>query len=160
LFGIAITQAVYYYFYELTKAGLEARLAAGKALSIFENMMTGAVAGSITSVVTNPIWVINTRLTVKGSHAGKERDKMGIKEAALKIIKEERIVGLWRGIIPALVLVINPVIQYTVFEKLKEWIEKSKKSLSAFDFFWLGAVSKLCATGITYPYMYQAINVV
>jgi adenine nucleotide transporter 17 len=59
LFGIAITQAVYYYFYEFTKAGLEARLAAGKALSVVENMITGAIAGSITSIVTNPIWVIN-----------------------------------------------------------------------------------------------------
>jgi adenine nucleotide transporter 17 len=149
LFGIAITQAVYYYFYELTKAGFEAKLAAGKALSVVENMITGAISGSITSIVTNPIWVLNTRLLVK-SEDGKA--KIGMKEAALKIYKEEGIVGFWRGILPALVLVINPVIQYTVFEKLKEFIEKSKK-LSAFDFFWLGAVSKLCATGITYPYM-------
>jgi adenine nucleotide transporter 17 len=48
--------------------------------------------------------------------------------------------------------VINPIIQYTVFEQLKAVIEKTRK-LSNFDFFWLGAVSKLAATGITYPYM-------
>ena len=41
LFGIAVTQAIYYYWYEFVKAGLESRLAAGKALSTIENMITG-----------------------------------------------------------------------------------------------------------------------
>lgn len=62
LFGIAITQAIYYYWYELVKAGFEAKLAAGEALSIVESMVTGAIAGSITSICTNPIWVINVLL--------------------------------------------------------------------------------------------------
>ena len=56
---------------------------------------------------------------------------------------------------PALVLVVNPIIQYTVFEqllaKVKQW--RKGQPLSAWDFFWLGAVSKLAATGSTYPYM-------
>jgi adenine nucleotide transporter 17 len=89
-----------------------------------------------------------------------KQEKIGMREAAVKIIKEDGYMGFWRGIIPALVLVINPVIQYTVFEKMKAWMEKSKKNLSALDFFWLGAVSKLCATSITYPYMYCVIDVV
>ncbi|KAJ3268977.1 hypothetical protein HDV01_001965 [Terramyces sp. JEL0728] len=148
MFGIAVTQAIYYYWYELVKAGFEANLAAGEAISIAENMITGAIAGSITSIVTNPIW---TRLLVKDAEAGKT--KIGMKEAALKIYKDEGIVGFWRGILPALVLVANPVIQYTVFEKLKAWVEKSVKDLTAFHFFLLGAVSKLCATSITYPYI-------
>ncbi|KAJ3318296.1 hypothetical protein HDV06_000580 [Boothiomyces sp. JEL0866] len=151
MFGIAVTQAIYYYWYEMVKAGFEAKLAAGEAISIAENMITGAIAGSITSVLTNPIWVINTRLLVKDAEAGKT--KIGMKEAALKIYKEEGLVGFWRGILPALVLVANPVIQYTVFEKLKAWVEKSVKDLTAFHFFLLGAVSKLCATSITYPYI-------
>lgn len=35
------------------------------------------------------------------------------------MIKEEGIFSLWKGVIPALILVSNPMIQYTVFEKLK-----------------------------------------
>jgi adenine nucleotide transporter 17 len=137
MFGISITSAIYYYFYELVKSGLEAKLAAGEALTVVENMVTGAVAGTITSLCTNPIWVVNTRLLVKdGDDKGK---KIGMKQAAQKIIKEEGLIGFWRGIIPALALVSNPVIQYTVFEKLKQQIEKTKKNLSALDFFFLGA---------------------
>lgn len=92
--------------------------------------------------------------------SGSKKTKIGMREAAKNILKEEGIVGFWRGILPALVLVSNPVIQYTVFERLKRIVEKSKKNLSAIDYFWLGAgkslhnlVSKLCATSLTYPYI-------
>ena len=64
-------------------------------------------------------------------------------------------------------LVINPVIQYTVFEQLKNILiarrtrqRRALKGASAavavltdWDFFLLGALSKLIATGSTYPYM-------
>ena len=46
----------------------------------------------------------------------------------------------------------NPIIQYTVFEQIKNFIAK-KRQLGNFDFFLLGAISKLAATSITYPYM-------
>ena len=61
--------------------------------------------------------------------------------------------GFWRGLGPALVLVINPIIQYTVFEQLKNILVQIRTaklrsrgtvaSLSDWDFFLLGAVSKL-----------------
>ena len=71
---------------------------------------------------------------------------------AAKIYKEEGLKGFFKGVIPALVLVINPVIQFTAFERLKVVVEKTR-SLTTFDFFVLGALSKLLATGLTYPYM-------
>jgi len=68
------------------------------------------------------------------------------------MIKENGLKSFWQGIMPALILVANPIIQYTVFEKLKNRIAKTR-SLTGFDFFLLGAISKLAATSITYPYM-------
>ncbi|KAI8915566.1 mitochondrial carrier domain-containing protein [Gorgonomyces haynaldii] len=140
MFGIAVTQAVYYYFYELVKS----KMGEEKNLTIAQNMASGAVAGAATSIITNPIWVLNTRMLVK-----KEASTF---ETIRQIYKEEGIVGFFKGLMPALVLVINPVIQYTVFERLKIWLEK-QRTLNAFDFFLLGAFSKLCATSITYPYI-------
>lgn len=60
----------------------------------------------------------------------------------------------WRGIGPALVLVANPVLQYTVFEQLKNLLVRRRHAragkgasagslLSDWDFFILGALSKL-----------------
>lgn len=49
---------------------------------------------------------------------------------------------------------INPILQYTIFEKLKEVLEKRRqRKIGGWDAFVLGAVGKLCATGITYPYI-------
>jgi adenine nucleotide transporter 17 len=122
-----------------------------KGLTVVDTMITGSIAGAATSLITNPIWVLNTRIMVRKDNDSKV--KSSAFETAQKIFEEEGIAGFWRGILPALVLVINPVIQYTVFEKLKAWWEKKRGSLNAIDFFCLGAISKLCATAITYPYI-------
>ena len=91
-------------------------------------------------------------LTAKNDE--KLKSKPTTLQAAAKIYNEEGVIGFFRGLLPALVLVINPIIQYTVFERIKAWLEKRRTGqLNALDFFVLGAISKLCATSITYPYI-------
>ena len=82
--------------------------------------------------------------------------KLGIWETINHIMHKEGISAFWRGIGPALVLVINPVLQYTVFEQLKNLLIKRRTArlrlagdkgavatLTDLDFFMLGALSKL-----------------
>jgi adenine nucleotide transporter 17 len=143
-----------------------ATIAAGGALSTAESMLAGALAGSATTVITNPIWVVNTRQTVRagvdvgsGSKGkpGAPVRKMGFLETIRHIISTDGVPALWRGLGPALFLVINPILQYTAFEQLKNMLVTSRltrgvsASLSDLDFFFLGALSKLFATGLTYP---------
>ncbi len=64
LFGIAVTNAVYYYWYEFVKSVFEGAALPKKALTVGENMLTGAIAGAFTSILTNPIWVINVCFTI------------------------------------------------------------------------------------------------
>ncbi|CAG8576936.1 18021_t:CDS:2 [Racocetra fulgida] len=64
--------------------------------------------------------------------------RLGTISTVLKIIEEDGIMAFWQGVIPALILVINPIIQYTSFEQLKVQLEKFKK-LGNLDFFLLGA---------------------
>jgi adenine nucleotide transporter 17 len=59
---------------------------------------------------------------------------------------------LFAGVLPALVLVINPILQYTIFEQLKQRLEKRRR-VTPKDSFYLGALGKLAATSITYPYI-------
>lgn len=84
-------------------------------------------------------------------------NKLGIWETIQNILAKDGIGAFWRGIGPALVLVINPVIQYTVFEQLKNLLVKRRTTklraaggiagavavLSDWDYFFLGALSKL-----------------
>ncbi|KAJ2909534.1 hypothetical protein GGI21_001785 [Coemansia aciculifera] len=160
LFGAAVTNGVYYYFFEAVKAAFE-RASKRKNMSTVESMVSGAVAGAMTCIITNPIWVVNTRLTVKQkklttttaqADGSDKAESPTTVQAFAEIIKEDGVLALWQGIIPALILVINPIIQYTAFEQLKNRVERVRK-LGSLDFFVLGAISKLAATSITYPYI-------
>ncbi|KAJ3067681.1 hypothetical protein HDU98_009117 [Podochytrium sp. JEL0797] len=159
MFGIAVTQGIYYGFYEYVKAAFEQAQQAERAISTLESMTAGAIAGAATSLITNPIWVVNMRQTVqKKSTTDPTKKPLTVLQTVQKIFKEEGITGFWKGIMPALILVINPIIQYTVFERLKDMMQARRTAkggglLTGFDFFLLGAVSKLCATSITYPYI-------
>lgn len=167
LFGISVTNFVYYYWYEWTRAFFEnAAAKAGRAsrkLTTAESMIAGALAGSATVILTNPIWVINTRMTTRKSKASDEESGVVEDEKALAkprgtigtllaLLKEEGPQALFSGVVPALVLVINPILQYTLFEQMKNSLEKKRRITPTMAFF-LGAIGKLFATSITYPYI-------
>lgn len=83
-------------------------------------MMAGAVAGSMTAFITNPIWVVNTRQTVRvlrpqsGPQPTTKSRRMGFLQTILHILKTDGPLAFFRGLGPALILVINPILQYTV----------------------------------------------
>ena len=82
--------------------------------------------------------------------------KLSILQTIRHILATDGPLGFMRGIGPALVLVINPVIQYTVFEQLKNVVVTRRTAasraaggaataaavLTDLDFFLLGALSK------------------
>lgn len=165
LFGISVTNFVYYYWYEWTRSAFEKTALktgrASKKLTTIESMIAGAIAGSATVLLTNPIWVVNTRMTTRKRN--KETDGSflpGVKpsnapttlDTLLALLKDEGPQALFSGVLPALVLVINPILQYTIFEQLKNFIEKKKRVTPTLAFL-LGALGKLFATSITYPYI-------
>jgi adenine nucleotide transporter 17 len=163
LFGISVTNFVYYYWYEWTRAFFEkAAHKAGRAsmkLTTVESMIAGALAGSATVIITNPIWVVNTRVTTRkqdnetdiegGVRPAKRPSTIG---TLMSLLKNEGPQALFAGVVPALVLVINPILQYTLFEQMKNTVEQKRKVTPTIAFF-LGALGKLFATSVTYPYI-------
>lgn len=126
-------------------------------------MIAGAIAGSATVLMTNPIWVVNTRMTARQSEPSSdlpspatESEKPAKKPSTIatviNLVKEEGPLALFAGVLPALVLVINPILQYTIFERLKDILAKRRR-VTPRDAFFLGALGKLAATSITYPYI-------
>lgn len=119
-----------------------------------------ADTGSVTTLLVNPLWVIQTsQATHTMSQPGAKEPvakSMGFLQTIQYILRKDGIGALWRGIGPALALVVNPVLQYTVFEQLKNLLIKRRTAksralnaaaavavLSDWDFFLLGALSKL-----------------
>ncbi|CAP71101.1 uncharacterized protein PODANS_6_4690 [Podospora anserina S mat+] len=169
LFGISVTNFVYYYWYEWTRAFFEAAAEksgrASKKLTTVESMIAGAIAGSATVILTNPIWVVNTRMTTRKAAAtedGEKKDDLEAQKARnkkpstigtlLALLKKEGPQALFSGVVPALVLVINPILQYTLFEQMKNAVEKKRRITPGVAFV-LGALGKLFATTVTYPYI-------
>lgn len=135
-------------------------------------------AGSATVLITNPIWVVNTRMTARkravvpddAAAADKPSSSSGLPtlqdptgrsstkapttlSTIHQLFREGGFRQFFAGVIPALVLVINPILQYTIFEQLKNLLERRKKrSVTPQDAFFLGAMGKLVATALTYPY--------
>ncbi|KAK4050547.1 hypothetical protein OIO90_005014 [Microbotryomycetes sp. JL221] len=179
LLGIAITNGIYYLFFEETRAiVLRAKKGGKGTLSTLESMLTSAIAGAATSVLSNPIWVVNTRQTVrttvqadKGLPQTQSKQqkvvvekKLNVLQTILHILRSDGPAAFFHGLGPALVLVSNPILQFTLFEQLKNFILERRRlrlskagaaapPLTDLDFFLLGAISKLFATGITYPYL-------
>lgn len=159
LYGITLSNFIYYYFYELTaNAFLRAKTAARgskrqKGLTTVESMVTGAVAGAITVIGTNPFWVANTRLMARANaQDGESRSAIRI---MVDIANSDGVSALFSGVIPALVLVINPIIQYTILEQFRNVIVAAggPGAFTSARAFLIGAFGKLVATTITYPYI-------
>lgn len=171
LLGIGVSNFVYYFFFEaardfiLTSKRLtRSTTAALGTLTTLESIVAGLLAGSATAVASNPIWVVNTRQTVRTTRRTSEGAaapvlrRLSFLATLRSIVEKDGVRALWKGIGPALVLVTNPVLQYTAFEQLKTWVLASRAAargraqpLRDWDYFWLGALSNLIATGITYP---------
>ncbi|CCE65091.1 hypothetical protein TPHA_0J02710 [Tetrapisispora phaffii CBS 4417] len=159
MIGMVFTNFIYYYFFEKTSNVFKTLSQREKhMLTAKESIVASSIAGLITATVTNPIWVANTRSTVQ------KNDKNTF--AAIKeLYDEDGVKALFKGLKYALILVVNPVIQYTAFEQMKNVVvsvknrdhKKNNESLSFFLSpnwaFVLGFVSKLIATSITYPYL-------
>lgn len=157
LYGITLSNFIYYYFYEFTSnVFLRANRSPGRkprGLSTIQSIITGAVAGAITVIGTNPFWVANTRMMTKAKeHNVSSQSAM---KTILEIIETDGVGTLFAGVLPALVLVINPIIQYTIFEQVKNVIVATNgaASFNAIKAFFIGAFGKLVATSLTYPYI-------
>lgn len=64
------------------------------------------LAGAIGSLATNPFYVLQTRQS-------KENKPIAI--LCYKLVKDEGMLALWKGILASLILVSNPIIQFVVY---------------------------------------------
>ena len=88
-----------------------------------------SVASFVTTIIANPFKVVNTKMIMKtregdGSEKeGGQKKPFGTMDCVKEIWKNDGALGFFRGIGPSLVLIINPIIQYVVYEFLKNEIK-------------------------------------
>ncbi|CAG9311367.1 unnamed protein product [Blepharisma stoltei] len=138
LVSAVTTQGIYFLIYRIMQSYFKR---SKKVLSITDSLIISFIASSITTVINTPIWTVNTRLM-------KEKSKQGIIECFQKIIEKEGILGLFKGLSGSLALTLNPMIQFAIYEHIKQ---KFSKKSNALVYFLFGAFSKFISTLVTYP---------
>jgi adenine nucleotide transporter 17 len=88
--------------------------------------------------------------SVSEGNSALPQKRLGLFATAARLLRTGGPSAFLRGLGPALILVVNPVLQYTVFEQLKNALVRRRRMagrvgrlLTDLDFFFLGAVSKL-----------------
>lgn len=84
------------------------------------------MAGTTTSFLTNPLWVLKTRMLGTSAAAPPTASNSpGVnptvaKESLRSILRNEGLPALWRGFVPGLFGVVQSSLQFTVYEDLKQ----------------------------------------
>ncbi|KAF9433040.1 ADP/ATP carrier protein [Entomortierella beljakovae] len=155
LIGTASQNFTYFYFYTLIRTGYINRQPAGASISTIMELLLGAGAGALTQIFTIPVSVVSTRQQTMPLE-----ERKGLEETAKDIIKDEGWTGLWKGLKPSLVLVINPAITYGMFSRIQELVLKAfgRKDMTPGLVFLVGALAKTLATVVTYPYIMAKVR--
>ncbi|KAI9004397.1 solute carrier family 25, member 32b [Hyaloraphidium curvatum] len=151
--GAAVSWGVYFGWYEYAKGQLRAR--SGEELSMPEHLVAAGVAGCLTQVFVNPIWVVKTRMCAqKVTDPDRYRS---LADAFVRMYRGEGFLTFYRGLIPALAGTAHGALQFSVYEELKVRARRWKgsrgggDSLNTVDNALIAAASKTAATTITYP---------
>lgn len=168
-----------------TPAGVAAAAAAvarqPSTLGVPSSLLVAALAGCGNVLLTNPIWVVATRMQATARAPATpalaaEAKSLGLPRrrhvtavgVARELFNEGGLRALWRGVAPSLVMVSNPTFNYMFFEWIaaRMVVAKSKRlnaggdlkplanstsKLGAGEVFLASALAKLGATLVTYP---------
>merc|ERR1711997_713685 len=132
----------------------------GKQLSPGMHMLAASEAGIMTLVLTNPIWVVKTRLCLQYGVTNPPPNTTiykGFIDALIKIRRDEGLPGLYKGFVPGIWGVSHGAIQFMIYEELKSSYCYYKSQpidtqLGTIEYLTGAAISKLIAAVTTYPY--------
>jgi solute carrier family 25 folate transporter 32 len=146
----------YFYFYEMAKKRKLAQRTKNDKLQTVDHLLAGTEAGVILVIIFNPLWLTKTRLALQGVSTTRKPYK-GFIDCLVTIAKEEGIRGLYKGIVPALLLTSHGAIQFATYEYLKTNAEilrnkNSNEVQPAWVSLVIGAAAKIFASTVTYPY--------
>ncbi|KAH3677607.1 hypothetical protein WICMUC_001710 [Wickerhamomyces mucosus] len=119
-------------------------------LTSLDYLTSAFAAGSLTAFLTNPIWVLKTRiLSTNKSDPGAYTNLFdGIK----RILKEEGILGFWKGFLPSLLGVSQGALQFTIYDTLKYQIKNDDHvKLEIYEYLYMSCTSKIISLMTIYP---------
>ncbi|KAL6573730.1 Nicotinamide adenine dinucleotide transporter 2, mitochondrial [Orobanche hederae] len=147
--------AVYFTVYGHLKELLHSYEGSKDQLTIASNMIAAAGAGAATSIATNPLWVVKTRLQTQGMRQDVVPYK-NIFSALTRIAHEEGFRGWYSGLLPSLAGISHVAIQFPAYERIKFYLakreNKSCNELNSWEVAVASSFAKVVASVLTYPH--------
>ncbi|EXJ62715.1 hypothetical protein A1O7_03153 [Cladophialophora yegresii CBS 114405] len=124
----------------------------GTQLTSVDYLAASSASGILSAVLTNPIWVVKTRML--STSATQTGAYPGMIFGLRAIYKTEGIRGFFHGLTPTLFGVSHGALYFVAYERLKEWRKVSKKdqTLTNLDTIVASSLSKTFAGTLTYPH--------
>jgi solute carrier family 25 (mitochondrial folate transporter), member 32 len=161
---IPIFNTLYFPSYEYVKAKMKEDFGFDKNDTSLYSISAG-IAGTCCSVVTNPLWLVRTRMQLeifKNDCDIHYRQKYGQGALSMfKIIKDitknEGVLALWKGLPPTLLGIVHPLVFFPLYEKLKIYFQtnledKNAHKLSTKYIVASTLISKIAASAVSYPH--------
>ena len=144
---------IFFLLYDYLRRGRVRRNGGNRTLPVLEELGVGFVAGATTKLCTTPIANVTTRQQA-AALANRGSRTPSFMEIAKDIRATDGPSGFWSGYSASLILTLNPSLTFFLFEFLKRvTLSKSKReNPPAFATFFLAALSKACASSVTYPF--------
>jgi len=151
--GAGSAWGFYFLFYNAGKSWLQGG-DPGRQLSPAHHLAAASLAGVTTLSLTNPIWVVKTRLCLQTEQS---RQYRGFLHALAQIARQEGLRGLYSGFLPGLFGVSHGAVQFVAYEELKNLYHNHHRQpittkLGTLEYLTFAALSKLLAALVTYPY--------
>ncbi|KAL6450468.1 FLX1 Mitochondrial FAD carrier protein FLX1 [Candida maltosa Xu316] len=105
---------------------------------------SSVLAGISTSLLTNPIWVLKTRIL--GSSKNETNAYKSAADGIKKMLKTEGISSFWKGSIPSLFSVFQASLQITIYDHMKNHLSHGTK-----EYLYTSATSKIISMLVMYP---------
>ena len=170
LLGVVPARAINFYAYGNGKRYISQNFNHGQEAA-WVHLCAAASAGIITSTVTNPIWLVKTRLQLDKSNAEKtgsqsNRQYKNSYDCTMQTVRKEGIRGLYRGMSASYLGVSESTLQWVLYEQMKLYLSRRESRLVASGIeptFWDQSISwggkigaagsaKFFAAMITYPH--------
>lgn len=144
--GYIPTWTVYFSLYEKSKNLINSKN------TYLTHILSALIAGSASTLVTNPIWVVKTRLMSQNSNSAWYYK--GTLDAFKTMYKKEGILVFYSGLGPALLGLSHVAVQFPLYERFKQSFNSNGTSelLDDLGILLSSGMSKVIASTVTYPH--------
>ncbi|XP_023948541.1 mitochondrial glycine transporter B isoform X2 [Bicyclus anynana] len=112
---------------------------------VFKAFLAGSFSGTFSTILFQPLDLVKTRLQNPGHHvvAAVNRIQPGMITIFVNIVRQEQIVGLWRGMVPSVARCVPGVgLYFSSLHWLKSKRGKGRQELGAMEAVALGVVAR------------------